>query len=74
MAVLAMALLCLARAADYNVVNVDNASFPLLVGQKLPVFLRFDGEYPYGAKADAFKAVAALVARSGKPLLAPRRS
>merc|ERR1712048_1332083 len=53
-----------ATALDYNIVQLDNASFPLVVGKKLPVFLRFDKDFPYGAKADAFKAVAAVTAKS----------
>ena len=58
-----------AIAADYNVVDLDNATFPLLVGNKLPVFVRFDKEYPYGEKADAFKAFAGVVAKSGKGIM-----
>ncbi|CAJ1351136.1 unnamed protein product, partial [Effrenium voratum] len=45
-------------AADYNVVNLDNHTLKLLVGKDLPAFVRFDRDYPYGEKADAFKALA----------------
>ncbi|CAJ1392439.1 unnamed protein product [Effrenium voratum] len=47
-----------AAAADYNVVNLDNHTLKLLVGKDLPAFVRFDRDYPYGEKADAFKALA----------------
>ena len=47
-----------AQAADYNVVNLDNNTLKLLTGQELPAFVRFDRDYPYGEKADAFKALA----------------
>eukprot|EP00418_Pyrodinium_bahamense_P008855 CAMPEP_0179125640 /NCGR_PEP_ID=MMETSP0796-20121207/59434_1 /TAXON_ID=73915 /ORGANISM="Pyrodinium bahamense, Strain pbaha01" /LENGTH=249 /DNA_ID=CAMNT_0020824357 /DNA_START=53 /DNA_END=802 /DNA_ORIENTATION=+ len=56
--VLAPLLLALALGTDYNIVNLDNATMPLLVGQDLPAFVRFDKDYPYGEKADAFKALA----------------
>ncbi|CAE7721198.1 ERP29 [Symbiodinium sp. CCMP2592] len=60
-----------AVAADYNVINLDNATFPLLVGRRdwPPLLVRFDREYPFGEKADAFKAVAAVVAKSGSNTL-----
>ncbi|CAE7919412.1 ERP29 [Symbiodinium necroappetens] len=60
-----------AVAADYNVINLDNATFPLLVGRRgwPPVLVRFDREYPFGEKADAFKAVAAVVAKSSSSTL-----
>ena len=35
-------------ATEYNIVNLDNSTFPLTVGRSLPTFLRFDKEYPYG--------------------------
>ncbi|CAE7612115.1 ERP29 [Symbiodinium natans] len=47
-----------ARAADYNVVNLDNSTLKMLTGKDIPAFVRFDKDYPYGEKADAFKALA----------------
>merc|ERR1719258_615034 len=41
----------------------------MLVGKDLPALVRFDREYPYGDKADAFKLMAAEVAKAGAPLL-----
>ena len=35
-------------AVEYNIVELDNATFPLVVGHSLPVFLCFDKEYAYG--------------------------
>ena len=55
--------------SDYNIVSLDNATFPLLVGQSLAVFLRFDREYAYGDKAEAFKATAAVLAKAESPIL-----
>eukprot|EP00930_Biecheleria_cincta_P061005 TRINITY_DN46579_c0_g1_i1.p1 TRINITY_DN46579_c0_g1~~TRINITY_DN46579_c0_g1_i1.p1 ORF type:complete len:247 (+),score=71.39 TRINITY_DN46579_c0_g1_i1:50-790(+) len=49
----------LAHAGDFNIVNLDNNTMRLLVGKELPAFVRFDKEYAYGEKADAFKALAA---------------
>ncbi|CAK9072912.1 unnamed protein product [Durusdinium trenchii] len=51
-------LALVAQAADYNIVNLDNNTLKLLTGHSLPAFVRFDRDYPYGEKADAFKAVA----------------
>jgi len=45
------------HAADYNIVNLDNNTLKLLTGKDLPAFVRFDKDYPYGEKADAFKAL-----------------
>jgi len=39
------------------------------VGKEMPAFVRFDREYPYGEKAEAFNAVAAEVARTGVGVL-----
>merc|ERR1711920_1195604 len=39
----------------------DDATFQLLVGRDLPCFVRFDKDYSYGDKADAFKKVAESV-------------
>eukprot|EP00930_Biecheleria_cincta_P010397 TRINITY_DN1124_c0_g1_i1.p1 TRINITY_DN1124_c0_g1~~TRINITY_DN1124_c0_g1_i1.p1 ORF type:complete len:252 (-),score=77.22 TRINITY_DN1124_c0_g1_i1:67-822(-) len=52
------------HASDYNVVNLDNSTINLLVGKELPAFVRFDKEYSYGEKGDAFKALAATAAGS----------
>merc|ERR1719346_203605 len=49
----------LALGADYNIVNLDNHTLSLLVGKDLPAFVRFDKDYAYGEKADAYKALAA---------------
>merc|ERR1719387_1311579 len=60
--------LCLAlgfrvvQGADYNIINLDNSTMPLLVGRELPAFVRFDKDYAYGEKADAFKQLAATAA------------
>jgi len=64
-------LLCLTGvlASDYNIVNLDNATFSLIIGRSYPVFLRIDKEYPYGAKADAFKNMAAVVGKSGNKVI-----
>ena len=56
-------------AVEYNVVELDNATFPLVVGHSLPVFLCFDKEYAYGDKADAFKGIAKVSAKSGSEIL-----
>eukprot|EP00440_Ansanella_granifera_P057060 gb/GFBE01061856.1/.p1 GENE.gb/GFBE01061856.1/~~gb/GFBE01061856.1/.p1 ORF type:complete len:252 (+),score=73.57 gb/GFBE01061856.1/:1-756(+) len=48
-----------AGAGDYNIVNLDNSTINLLVGKDLPAFVRFDRDYSYGDKADAFSALAA---------------
>mmetsp|Transcript_99450 Transcript_99450/g.197069 ORF Transcript_99450/g.197069 Transcript_99450/m.197069 type:complete len:254 (+) Transcript_99450:55-816(+) len=58
-ALLVSLLAATARGADYNIINLDNATLPLLVGQDLPAFVRFDKDYPHGDKADAFKELAA---------------
>jgi len=50
------------HASDFNVVNLDNSTIKLLLGKDLPAFVRFDKEYAYGEKADAFKALAATAA------------
>merc|ERR1712217_486415 len=42
----------------YNILNLDNSTMKLLLGKELPAFVRFDKEYSYGEKADAFKALA----------------
>ncbi|CAE7653285.1 Erp29 [Symbiodinium pilosum] len=51
-------LAAVAHAADYNIVNLDNNTLKMLTGRDLPAFVRFDKDYPYGEKADAFKALA----------------
>ncbi|CAE7034198.1 Erp29 [Symbiodinium sp. CCMP2592] len=51
-------LAALAHAADYNVINLDNNTLKMVTGKDIPVFVRFDKDYPYGEKADAFKALA----------------
>eukprot|EP00930_Biecheleria_cincta_P087205 TRINITY_DN76455_c0_g1_i1.p1 TRINITY_DN76455_c0_g1~~TRINITY_DN76455_c0_g1_i1.p1 ORF type:complete len:237 (+),score=73.43 TRINITY_DN76455_c0_g1_i1:49-711(+) len=56
-------------ASDYNIVNLDNSTFPLIVGKKLPAFVRFDKEYPFGDSANAFKAMAGIVAKSGSDIV-----
>jgi len=56
---LALAFLSPAQGADYNILNLDNATMPLLLGRDLPAFVRFDKDYSYGEKADAFKKLAA---------------
>ena len=38
------------KAADYNVINLDNNTLKLLTGHNLPAFVRFDRDYPYGEK------------------------
>lgn len=49
----------LTHAGDFNIVNLDNNTMRLLIGKDLPAFVRFDKEYAYGEKADAFKHLAA---------------
>lgn len=53
-----------AHASDFNILNLDNATMKLLIGKDLPAFVRFDKEYGYGEKADAFKALAAAAVGS----------
>jgi len=55
-------LLAVASAGDWNVVNLDNHTLPMLVGKDLPAFVRFGKEYDYGESADAFKKVAEVAA------------
>lgn len=55
-------LALLAQAADYNIVNLDNNTLKMLTGKDVPAFVRFDRDYPYGEKADAFKALAQTAA------------
>eukprot|EP00930_Biecheleria_cincta_P010398 TRINITY_DN1124_c0_g2_i1.p1 TRINITY_DN1124_c0_g2~~TRINITY_DN1124_c0_g2_i1.p1 ORF type:complete len:250 (-),score=77.34 TRINITY_DN1124_c0_g2_i1:201-950(-) len=57
-------LVVVSYASDFNVVNLDNSTIKLLLGKDLPAFVRFDKEYAYGEKADAFKALAAAAAGS----------
>jgi hypothetical protein len=52
-------------AANWGVLKLDNYTFPMLVGKDMPAFVRFDREYPYGDKAEAFNGVAAEIARTG---------
>lgn len=47
------------QASDYNILNLDNHTLPLVLGTGLPAFVRFDKDYAYGDKADAYKALAA---------------
>lgn len=61
--------ICAGAGTEYNIVNLDNSTFPLAVGHSLPVFLRFDKEYPYGDKADAFKAMAIALAKADSKIL-----
>jgi hypothetical protein len=56
-------------ASEWAILKLDNYTMPMLVGKELSAFVRFDREYPYGDKADAFKAMAAEVAKAGAPLL-----
>ena len=48
---------CIAKAADYNVVNLDNSTLKMLTGKDIPAFVRFDKDYPYGEKACIFPEV-----------------
>jgi len=60
-----LALLSAAPAsADYNILNLDNSTMRLLVGKRRPAFVRFDQEYTYGDKSEAFKALARSVVGS----------
>jgi hypothetical protein len=56
-------------AADYGILNLDNATLPKIVDGKRPVFLCFWREYPYGEKHDAFKALAVEVAKGSSDLI-----
>jgi len=58
-----------ALASEWAILKLDNYTMPMLVGKELAAFVRFDREYPYGDKADAFKFMAAEVAKAGAPLL-----
>lgn len=49
-----------AYASDFNIVNLDNNTLPLLTGHHLPALVRFDRDYAYGDKADAYKKLAAM--------------
>jgi hypothetical protein len=51
-------------AANWGILKLDNYTFPMLVGKQTPAFVRFDREYPYGDKAEAFNSVAAEIAKS----------
>lgn len=53
-----------ALAADYGILELDNFTFPLIVGRHYNCLVRFEKEYPYGDKADAFKAAAVEVVKS----------
>merc|ERR1712224_986560 len=57
------------NASDWGIVNLDNSTFPRLVDGSRAVFVRFDREYPYGEKHDAWKAMAAAVAGSNADVL-----
>jgi len=59
----------IAAAADWGMVNLDNSTFPRLVDGSRAVFVRFDREYPYGEKHDAWKALASSVAASSADAL-----
>jgi len=57
------------NASDWGIVNLDNSTFPRLIDGSRAVFVRFDREYPYGEKHDAWKAMAAAVAGSNADVL-----
>merc|ERR1711871_1384588 len=66
---LAVLSLNAASASDWGILNLDNSTFPRLVDGSRTVFVRFDREYPYGEKHDAWKAMAAAVAGSNADVL-----
>merc|ERR1711988_778465 len=66
---LVLASLHASLASDWGIVNLDNSTFPRLVDGSRTVFVRFDREYPYGEKHDAWKAMAAAVAGSNADVL-----
>merc|ERR1711871_1907264 len=66
---LAVLSLNAASASDWGILNLDNSTFPRLVDGSRTVFVRFDREYPYGEKHDAWKAMAAAVAGSNAAVL-----
>ena len=50
---LLLAISCSTKAADYNIVNLDNNTLKMVTGKDIPVFVRFDKDYPYGEKASS---------------------
>ena len=54
---------------DYGLVNLDNATMPLLCGKQLPCFVRFDKEFPHGDDAEQFKIVARAAAHGGADII-----
>ena len=39
---LLLAIACSTKAADYNVINLDNNTLKMVTGKDIPVFVRFD--------------------------------
>ena len=56
---LLLAIACSTKAADYNVINLDNNTLKMVTGKDIPVFVRFDKDYPYGEKASALRSLRA---------------
>mmetsp|Transcript_143292 Transcript_143292/g.267071 ORF Transcript_143292/g.267071 Transcript_143292/m.267071 type:complete len:396 (-) Transcript_143292:125-1312(-) len=62
---LPLVALCISAvtALDYGIVSLDSGSFPLVVGGKYPVFVRFERVLPYGDEHEAFLELARVVAK-----------
>eukprot|EP01002_Notosolenus_urceolatus_P003373 NODE_1887_length_1265_cov_135.994243_g1560_i0.p1 GENE.NODE_1887_length_1265_cov_135.994243_g1560_i0~~NODE_1887_length_1265_cov_135.994243_g1560_i0.p1 ORF type:complete len:246 (+),score=134.69 NODE_1887_length_1265_cov_135.994243_g1560_i0:145-882(+) len=67
LALAAVATLC--AASDYGILNLDNATLDKIVDGKRPAFLRFDREYSYGDKHNAYKDLAIAVAEANTDLV-----
>jgi endoplasmic reticulum protein 29 len=54
---------------DRGILKLDNITFDRLIDGSRPVFVRFDKEYSYGEKHEAWKDFAKTVGESSAPLL-----
>eukprot|EP01084_Bolivina_argentea_P112079 199921_1 len=58
-----------AVASDFGILNLDNSTIDKIVNGQRPVLIRFDREYSYGDKHNAYKDLAVAVAEGNTDLL-----